>query len=106
MKALKALAFGLVLALAITATADDKKEVKLTGSITCAKCDLGEAKKCETVIVVKEKDKKLVYHFDKESHKKYHGDTCQAAKEGTVTGTTAEVDKKWVVTVKSLEYKK
>lgn len=105
-RALKVLSFGFVFAIAVVATADDKKEVKLTGTITCAKCDLGEATKCETVIVVKEKDKKVVYHFDKDSHKKYHGDTCTAAKEGTVTGTTSEMDKKHFVTVKSLEYKK
>lgn len=98
-----------VLVLGAFVTAEDKKEakeVKLTGTITCAKCDLGEAAKCETVIVVMEKNKKVVYHFEADSHKKFHGDVCSAAKEGTVTGTTSEKDKKHFVTVKSLEYKK
>lgn len=108
-RTLKVLSLGVVFALAVVATAEDKKdakEVKLTGTITCAKCDLKETEKCETVIVVKEKDKKVVYHFDKDSHKKNHGEVCQASKEGTVTGTVSEMDKKHFVTVKSLEYKK
>ncbi|QVL34667.1 hypothetical protein KIH39_12390 [Telmatocola sphagniphila] len=86
--------------------ADDPKEVKLVGKVTCAKCDLGKETSCQTVIVVKEKDKEVVYYFDKDGHKKFHGDTCTAPKEGTVKGTVKKEGDKMVVTVKELEYKK
>ena len=79
----------------------------LKGKITCAKCDLGIAKECETVIVVKGKDKKdITYWFDKKGHGKFHDDICTASKNGTVTGTVKDEDKKKVVTVKKVEYDK
>lgn len=85
---------------------DKAKEVKLTGKICCAKCELGEGTACATVIVVTKDKKDTVYHFDAASHKKYHGDICTACKAGSVTGTVATADKKNTVTVKSLEYAK
>jgi hypothetical protein len=85
----------------------EKKDVVLKGKITCAKCDLGTATDCATVIVVKDKDKKeITYYFDKKSHGKFHDDICTAAKNGTVTGTVSDVDKKKVVNVKKVEYAK
>jgi Family of unknown function (DUF6370) len=82
--------------------AKDGKEEKLVGKITCAKCDLGTADKCKTVVKVGEK----VYEFDKDAEKKYHGDICTEAKEGTVVGVVKKDGDKLIVTVKSLEYKK
>jgi hypothetical protein len=80
----------------------EKKEVTLTGKITCAKCDLGETDKCATVIKVD----KEVYYFDADSNKKYHKDICQAGKDGTVTVTVKEEEKKKIIAVTKLEYKK
>ena len=108
-RTLSVLCLGVVAcALTFSAQAKDDKDTehKLTGTITCAKCDLGVEKKCATVIVVKEKDEKKIYYFDKDSNKKYHGDTCKEAKEGTVTGTTGKDGDKMTVSVKTLEYKK
>lgn len=82
----------------------DKKDVKLTGKITCAKCDLGVEKACATVIVVKKDDKDITYYFTKESNKKYHGDICTEAKNGTVTGTVTKEGKKQIIAVKELKY--
>jgi hypothetical protein len=82
----------------------DKKEVTLKGLITCPKCDLGIEKACWTVIVVKQDKKETIYHFDKESNKKYHNDICTSGKKGQVTGTVAKEGKKSVVSVKSLKY--
>ena len=84
----------------------EKKDVVLKGTITCAKCDLGIAKECQTVIVVqgKDKEKDITYYFDKKGHGKFHDDICTAAKKGTVTGTVTDVDKKKVITVKKVEY--
>src|ERR1700692_3101563 len=80
------------------------KEVKLTGNICCAKCELAIAKECQTVIVVKDKETKkdIIYYFDKAGHGKFHDDICTAAKEGTVTGTVKDVDKKKVITVEKV----
>jgi Family of unknown function (DUF6370) len=97
-------AFAVALALvAFAAPANaDEKEVKLEGKITCAKCDLGEADSCQTVIKVGDK----VYYFDKDSHKKHHATVCKEAKDGTVTGTVKKEGDKMVVTATKVEFKK
>jgi hypothetical protein len=101
-------AIALVIAIAFVAGlhAQDK-EVTLNGSITCAKCDLkvDGQKGCATVIVVKEKGKDVVHYFDKAGHKKYHGDVCKAAKEGSVTGKSSKEKDKNIITVSKLDYK-
>lgn len=96
------LSLAVILGFFALAQADDKKkEETLKGTITCAKCDLKLAKKCNTVIKVQD----TVYWFDAASNKKYHKDTCREAKEGSVTGTVSEKDgKKWVHATK-VEYK-
>jgi len=82
----------------------EKKEVTLKGKITCAKCDLGVEKACATVIVAKKDKKEITVYFDKESNKKYHGDICTEAKNGSVTGTLKKDGKKDVISVKELKY--
>jgi hypothetical protein len=96
-----ALSLAVVLGFMALSQADDTKEQKLTGTITCAKCDLKLATKCSTVVKVKDK----VYWFDKDSNKKYHKDTCMEAKEGTVTGTVSKEGDKMMVKVSKVEYK-
>jgi hypothetical protein len=89
-------------------SAQDKKgegkEVTLKGKITCNKCDLGKSKACETVIVVKEGKNDVVYFFDAAAHKKNHSAVCTEAKNGSVTGTVKEADKKKVVTVSKVTF--
>ena len=109
--AVAAVAFALLLTAGTNVAQDKKpetKEVTLKGKITCAKCDLGTAKKCETVIVVKdEKSKKdIVFFFDKAGHTKFHEDICSTPKAGTVVGTVPLKDdaKKKTVTVKKVTY--
>jgi hypothetical protein len=97
------LALFAVAALVAGVQADDKKDMKYEGTITCAKCDLGKADKCATVIKLKDKDE--VYYFDTDSHKKYHGKICNSPKEGTVTGTVTEKDGKKVIKVTKVDYK-
>lgn len=100
--------FAVALALAVVVTTaqarPDKKgdEKTLTGTITCAKCDLGVESKCATVIKVKGDDgKDVVYYFDQKSDKANHGKICKSPKEGTVHGTVTEKDgKKWVSATK------
>jgi hypothetical protein len=107
MRIFAALLFALAMAIACFdgVSAGEKKEVTIKGSITCAKCDLGQEKACTTVIVEKKGDKKIVYYFDKATHKKYHSDICTAAKDGTVTGVVSKMGDKNLITVKKLEYK-
>ena len=93
--------------LAAGISAQDKKadkEVTLKGKITCNKCDLGKSKACETVIVVKEDKKDVVYFFDAAAHKKNHGTICSDPKNGTVVGTVKDVDKKKIVTVTKVTF--
>ena len=54
---------GLAILLTAGAQAGGDKEVKLKGTITCAKCDLSESKACHTVIQVKKDDKTVTYWF-------------------------------------------
>ncbi|MBY0523110.1 MAG: hypothetical protein K2R98_06910 [Gemmataceae bacterium] len=100
------LAVALVFAVVAGITAADDKEVTLKGNVTCAKCELkvDGQKKCATVVVVKEKDKDVVYWFDPTSDKKFHKDICSSGKKGTVVGTVEEKDKKKVITVKKVDY--
>jgi hypothetical protein len=109
MKAAWSMLLGLAVVCALVATlqADDKDDVKtLKGKITCAKCDLAldGQKSCATVIQVKEDDKEVIYWFDKDSNKKYHGQICKEAKKGVVKGKVKEKDDKKWVTVTKLEY--
>jgi hypothetical protein len=83
------------------AFAEDKEE-KLEGKITCAKCDLGVADACHTVIKVGEK----VYYFDKEATKKYHKEICTTPKDGTVVGKVTKDGDKLIVTPSKVEFKK
>jgi Family of unknown function (DUF6370) len=102
--ALLVLGLGLAIAFMGSATAQEGKEVTLTGKITCAKCDLGIEKKCATVIQVKKGDQETLYYFDKDSNKKYHGDTCKEAKNGTVTGKVTKDGDKRIIAVEALKY--
>lgn len=102
--ALLVLGLGLVIAFLGSASAQEGKEVTLTGKITCAKCDLGVEKKCATVIQVKKGEKEVLYYFDKASNKKYHGDICKEAKNGSVTGKVTKEGDKRMIAVESLKY--
>ena len=82
----------------------DKKEVTIKGTVTCAKCDLGVADKCATVIVTKKKDKDVVFYFDKAGDKKYHAGICNSPKKGAVTGTVSKKDDKNIIKVKEVKY--
>jgi len=109
MKAMWSILLGLavLLSFVVGVRAEDKKEEKtLKGTITCAKCDLKETDKCQTVIKVKDGDKEIVYYFTGKNAKKNHGDICQGAKMGSVTGAVSEKEGKHYVTVSKIEFDK
>ena len=99
MMAAAALAAGLW-AFGAVASAEDKKEVKLTGTLMCGKCSLKLTPKCSNVLQVKEGGKLVNYILDdKGNGEGYHEPVCGDGKvEGvTVVGTVSERDgKKYV----------
>ena len=91
---------GLAFIVGQSAGAQEKKEVKLTGKICCPKCELGTAKDCGTVVVVKEKGKEIIFTFDAASHKKYHDEICTGAKQGTVQAVVTDTKKRTIMVKK------
>jgi hypothetical protein len=91
---------GALWSFASVASAEDKKEVKLTGTLVCGKCMLKETPKCSNVLQVKEGDKTVNYFLDDKGNKEdYHEGVCGGEKTEhvTVTGIVTEKDgKKWV----------
>ena len=86
------------------AAAADDKEVKVTGTLVCGKCQLKETAKCSNVLQVKEKDKVVNYYLiDKGNGETYHEGVCGGDKveNVTVAGKLTEKDgKKWVTPTK------
>src|SRR6476469_6840582 len=96
-------------AFGVMATAEDKKEVKLTGTLMCGKCGLKITTKCSNVLQVKEGDKTVNYILDdKGNAEPYHEEVCGDGKvEGVnVTGTVSEKDGKKYVKVTKFELPK
>lgn len=80
------------------------KEVTLTGSFTCGKCELSESKKCHNVLIVEADGKKTTYWLTQNKvSKSNHKHACQAVVEGvTVVGKVHEEDGKMVITASSI----
>lgn len=97
------LVFGGAMVLA-TSQAGEKKEVTLKGKICCAKCELGVETECMTVIVTKKDNKDVTVYMDGPSNKKYHGQICSEAKNGSITGIVKDEGKKKVISVKTLKF--
>ncbi len=96
---------ALVAALSFPAIAQTK-DVKLSGKITCAMCDLKTEKECATVIVTKQGGKDVTYYLDEKSGKANHDAVCKGGKEGTVTGAVSEKGGKKIITASKVEFKK
>ncbi len=71
--------------------AEEKKEVTLTGTICCTKCELAETKDCGNAIKTKIDGKDVTVYFDdKAKGEKYHKGICTETKKGSVTGVVSE----------------
>lgn len=107
-KALWSTGAALLLMSFSVAFAESKKaeEVTLTGTLTCGKCGLHEAKKCEDTLVVKDGDKSVNYVIAKsDASKDLHGKICKANVENAkVTGTVKEEGGKKVITASKIEH--
>jgi uncharacterized protein DUF6370 len=108
MRIVSAFLLGLALIFCVSAVADaqkeGKKEITLKGEICCPKCELGTDNVCGTVVVVTKNDKKTVYYFDADAHKKYHKEICTECKKGEVTGVVGGDDKKRTIKVKEVKF--
>ena len=83
-----------------------KKEVKLTGTLVCGKCKLGEGTKCTNVLQVKEGEKTVKYYLDdKGIREEYHVCGGDEKPGVTVTGVLTEKDGKKVVKPTKVEEK-
>ena len=92
------LAIVALFALANVVRADDTP-VTLKGTMTCAKCGLKIADKCQSVLQVKEGDAPVIYYIaDNDVSKGTHDKVCTAPVDNvTITGTLADKDgKKWI----------
>jgi len=110
---LAALVFGLGLsAHAVDEAAPEAAEaeqVTLTGTMTCAKCDLKQSDKCQSVLIVGEGDEKTTYYLaDNEVNKENHKHVCMKAVDGVkITGTVSENDEgKKMLTASKIEMPK
>ena len=81
----------------------DDAATTVKGTMTCAKCGLKTADKCQSVLQVKDGDTTVTYYIaDSDASKGTHDKVCTAAVENvTITGTVAEKDgKKWITPTK------
>lgn len=108
MLVLAALAIGAVLSPA--ARAEEKaKDVKVTGTLVCAKCKLkmDGVKQCTNALQVKEGDKTVTYVLDdKGSEEDYHECGGGEKKDVTVSGKLTEKDGKKTIKPTKVELKK
>jgi hypothetical protein len=81
----------------------DDASVTVKGTMTCAKCDLKIADKCQNVLQVKDGDKTVLYYIaDNDVSKGTHKKVCTAPVENvTITGSVDDKDgKKWITATK------
>ena len=78
--------------------------ITVTGEGKCAKCALGETKKCQNVIEVTEGGKTVKYYLaPNKVAKDYHGTVCKATVKTTATGEVEEKEGKKVLTATKVE---
>ena len=79
------------------------KAVTLQGTATCAKCDLGTAKECVSVLQVKEGEKTETYLLAGKADKEWHKNVCNGPKKVKMTGTVTEKDGKKTLDVTKID---
>ncbi len=105
MKALSRLGVAVVLVLGLAAAGSvSAAETTLTGIVSCAKCKLKKAEKCQDVLTVTDAQGATTeYWIVKNEAAEKAGHQCTAEAKATVTGEVSEKDgKKWL-TVSKME---
>ncbi len=110
MKFVKPLFATLASALLVSAAlaADAPKEVTLTGTLECAKCELHQTDTCQNVLKVTTGDKSTLYFLTQNDlSKDKHSEICTAPKDNvTVTGTVETKDGKNEMTATKIDFPK
>ena len=85
--------------------AEDKAVAPMTleGTATCAKCDLGTADKCTTVLQVKDGEKTETYLLTGKAGGDWHKNICTEAKPVKATGSVMEKEGKKTFEVTEIE---
>ena len=103
MKALSRIGVALALVLGLVAvTTVSAAEATLKGTLSCAKCALKKADKCQDVLTVTDdKGAATEYWIAKNETAEKAGHQCKAPTGATVTGEVSEKDgKKWITASK------
>ena len=81
-------------------------EVTLKGDMTCAKCGLHEASKCQNVLKVKDAaGKEVKYYLAKNSvSDDHHEKVCSGSSPATVTGKVSDEGGKKMMTASEVKY--
>jgi hypothetical protein len=81
------------------------KEVTLSGTMVCAKCSLGEGKKCQSVLKVDEGGKSEKYYLaQNEVAEQNHETVCSGETKATVTGAVKTAKGKKVLTASAIKF--
>ncbi|HEY3853518.1 MAG TPA: DUF6370 family protein [Verrucomicrobiae bacterium] len=85
----------------VSTTVRAAEEVVLKGKALCAKCELHESPKCQTVI--KTEDGTLYYTKENDVAKEFHKNICQAPAKVVAKGTVKEKDGKKYITLTKID---
>jgi hypothetical protein len=85
----------------VSTTARAAEEVVIKGKALCAKCELHESPKCQTVI--KTEDGTLYYTKENDVAKEFHKTICQAPAKVVAKGTVKEKDGKKYITLTKID---
>ena len=100
------LKFAVAAALAggfLTVRAADAKEVTVTGTGACAKCELKKSDSCQNVVQVKDGDKTTTYFLTGDVSKAFHKNLCSSTMKVTVTGKATQDGDKNMIAVTKIE---
>jgi hypothetical protein len=83
------------------------KEITVKGEAQCAKCNLKQADKCQTVIISEKDGKKTTYYLAANPvAEEFHEEVCKAPKAAAITGTCKKEGDKLVLTATKAELTK
>ena len=100
------LKFAVAAALAggfLTVRAADAKDVTVTGTGACAKCELKKADSCQNVVQVKDGDKTTTYFLTGDVSKAFHKNLCSSTMKVTVSGNATHAGDKTLIAVTKIE---
>jgi len=100
------LKFAVVAALAgslFNLRAAEGKDVTVTGTGCCAKCELKKSDKCQNVVAVKDGDKTTTYYLTGDVSQAFHKNLCSTTMKVTVSGKSTMDGDKHLIAVTKIE---